>query len=108
VTAGCCSRSSPSSSSAPVWCCRSTWSTSTRCAGAFQLAAVIAPPVSGLLIGHALGSVHIGLLVVGCLVCGLLAVARLEPQLTPQVNGVRDDEPDGDGELTRPEVSAVD
>jgi MFS family permease len=60
--------------------------------GAFQLAAVISPPVSGLLIGHALGSVYIGLLVAGCLVCGLVAIARLEPQLTPQINGVRDDE----------------
>ena len=54
----------------------------------FQLAAVIAPPISGLLIGHALGSVYIGLLVAGCLVCAALAVLRLEPQLTPQVNGV--------------------
>ena len=44
--------------------------------GAFQLAAVIAPPISGLLIGHALGDVYIGLLVVGCLVCG---VARHRP-----------------------------
>ncbi len=49
--------------------------------GAFQLAAVIAPPISGLLIGHALGDVYIGLLVVGCLVCGVLAIARLEQQL---------------------------
>lgn len=61
---------------------------------AFQLAAVIAPPTSGFLIGHALGSVYIGLLVVGCLVCGGLAVARLEPQLTPEVNGVRTHEPE--------------
>ena len=58
--------------------------------GSFQLAAVIAPPISGLLIGHALGDVYIGLLVVGCLVCGLVAVARLEPQLDPGVNGVAD------------------
>lgn len=59
--------------------------------GAFQLAAVIAPPISGLLIGHALGDVYIGLLVVGCLVCGFLAVARLEGQLPARVNGVRED-----------------
>ena len=58
--------------------------------GAFQLASVIAPPIAGLLIGRALGNVYIGLLVVGCLVCGLLAVARLEPQLDPRVNGVRE------------------
>jgi MFS family permease len=76
--------------------------------GSFQLAAVIAPPISGLLIGHALGDAYIGLLVVGCLVCGLVAVARLEPQLDPSVNGVRDDETSADGELTRPVVSPVD
>jgi MFS family permease len=61
--------------------------------GAFQLAAVIAPPVSGVLIGRALGEVYIGTLVVGCLLLGVVAVARVEPQLTPHVNGVR--EPDG-------------
>ncbi len=76
--------------------------------GSFQLAAVIAPPISGLLIGHALGNVYIGLLVVGCLVCGLVAIARLEPQLTPAVNGVREDETAADGEVTPPVVSPVD
>jgi MFS family permease len=75
--------------------------------GSFQLAAVIAPPISGLLIGHALGNVYIGLLVVGCLVVGLVAIARLEPQLDPTVNGVRDDETAADGELTPPVVSPV-
>jgi MFS family permease len=76
--------------------------------GAFQLAAVIAPPISGILIGHALGSVYIGLLVVGCLVVGLVAIARLEPQLDPSVNGVRDHETEADGALTPPVVSPVD
>jgi MFS family permease len=57
--------------------------------GAFQLAAIIAPPIAGLLVGHGLGSVYIGSLVAGCLLCGFLAVARLEPQLSPEVNGVR-------------------
>jgi len=76
--------------------------------GAFQLAAVIAPPISGVLIGHALGNAYIGLLVVGCLWCGLVAIARLEPQLDPLVNGVRDDETSVDGELTPPVVSPVD
>jgi len=75
--------------------------------GSFQLAAVIAPPISGLLIGHALGNVYIGLLVVGCLACGLVAIARLEPQLDARVNGVRDDETASDGELTPPVVSPV-
>jgi len=76
--------------------------------GAFQLAAVIAPPIAGLLIGHALGDVYIGLLVAGCLVCGVLAISRLEPQLDPRVNGVREDETAADGELTPPVVSPVD
>jgi MFS family permease len=76
--------------------------------GSFQLAAVIAPPTSGVLIGHALGNVYIGLLVVGCLLCGLVAVARLEPQLDPRVNGVRQDETAVDGERTRPVISPVD
>ena len=35
--------------------------------GAFQLAAIIAPPIAGFLIGHGLDSVYIGTLVVGCL-----------------------------------------
>jgi MFS family permease len=69
---------------------------------AFQLAAVIAPAISGVLIGHALGNVYIGLLVVGCLLCGLIAVAHLEPRLDPRVNGVRDDEIPADGERALP------
>jgi MFS family permease len=81
-------------------------------AGSFQLAAVIAPPIAGLLIGHALGDVYIGLLVVGCLVCGFLAIAYLEPRLDPRVNGVAseshdqpDDDPDHDeGDQSLPPV----
>ncbi len=57
--------------------------------GSFQLAAVIAPAIAGLLVGHGLGDVYIASLVLGCLLCGALAVARVEPQLTPEVNGVR-------------------
>jgi MFS family permease len=57
--------------------------------GAFQLAAIIAPPVAGLMVGHGLGSLYIGTLVAGCLLCGVLAVVRLEPQLPPAVNGIR-------------------
>jgi MFS family permease len=56
---------------------------------AFQLAAIIAPPIAGFLVGHALGEVYIGVLVVGCLLVGAIAVLRLEPQLDPEVNGVR-------------------
>src|SRR3954451_5509410 len=57
--------------------------------GTFQLAAIIAPPIAGALVGHGLGSVYIGSLVVGCLLLGVFAVVRLEPQLDPEVNGVR-------------------
>jgi MFS family permease len=75
--------------------------------GSFQLAAVIAPPISGILIGHALGDVYIGLLIVGSLLCGLVAIAWLEPRLDPSVNGVHDDETAVDGEITPPVVSPV-
>jgi MFS family permease len=75
--------------------------------GSFQLAAVIAPPISGVLIGHALGDVYIGLLIAGSLLCGLLAIARLEPQLDPRVNGVRDDETAADGEVGLPVTTPV-
>lgn len=57
--------------------------------GAFALAAVVAPPVTGLLLGADLGVVYVVLLVLGCLVVALLAVGHLEPRLTPAVNGVR-------------------
>ena len=76
--------------------------------GAFQLAAVIAPPIAGFLIGRALGDVYIGLLVVGCLVCGVVAIASLEHRLSPEVNGVRATETAADGELTPPVVSPID
>lgn len=56
---------------------------------AFQLPAVIAPPVAGFLIGHGLGDVYIGLLVVGSIVLGAIALAWVEPQLDPETNGVR-------------------
>ena len=59
---------------------------------AFQLAQIIAPPIAGFLIGHHLDSVYIGTLVVGCVLLGVLAIARLEPQLPPGVNGVREPE----------------
>ena len=55
---------------------------------AFSTAAIIAPPVAGVLIGHGLGGVQIALLVGGCLACGVLAVGRLERDLPPEANGV--------------------
>jgi MFS family permease len=75
--------------------------------GSFQLAAVIAPPISGILIGHALGNVYIGLLIVGSLLCSLVAIARLEPRLDPAVNGVREDETQVDGEVGLPVTTPV-
>ncbi|MFC7493372.1 MULTISPECIES: MFS transporter [unclassified Nocardioides] len=59
---------------------------------AFQAAQIIAPPIAGFLIGHHLGSVYIGTLVIGCVLLGALAVVRLEPQLPTGVNGVREAE----------------
>lgn len=54
----------------------------------FQLPAIIAPPLSGLLIGAHLGSVYIAILVTGSLLIGVYSVLRLEPQLSPEINGV--------------------
>jgi MFS family permease len=56
--------------------------------GSFQLAAVLAPPVAGWLIGHGLGSAYITALVAGSLLLGALAILRLEPQLPDHVNGL--------------------
>ena len=69
--------------------------------GAFQLAAVIAPAISGVLIGQALGEVYIGLLVVGSLLCGALAVLEVERQLEPSVNGVLEPSRDEKGRAHR-------
>ena len=56
-------------------------------AGAFSLAAIVAPAIAGWLIGHALGSVYIVMLVVGCAAVIWVAL-RLEPRLPAGVNGV--------------------
>ncbi len=56
-------------------------------AGAFSLAAIIAPAIAGWLIGHAWGSVYIVMLVVGCAAVIWVAL-RLEPRLPAGVNGV--------------------
>jgi MFS family permease len=56
--------------------------------GAFQLAAVVSPPVAGALIDHGLGAGYIAALVVGSVSLGVIAVVRLEPQLPPRANGV--------------------
>lgn len=57
--------------------------------GVFNLAAIIAPPVAGFLIGHGLSQVYIVVLVAGCLLVGALSVLRLERQLPAGLNGVR-------------------
>ncbi len=67
--------------------------------GAFQAAQIIAPPIAGFLIGRGLDSVYIGTLVLGCVVLGVLAVVRLEPQLPPGVNGIREPELVADPDL---------
>ena len=61
--------------------------------GAFQLAAVAGPAVSGMLIGQGLGSGYIGLLVLGSLAIGVYAVLVVEPRLPAGVNGVPVREP---------------
>jgi MFS family permease len=56
---------------------------------AFQLPGVIAPPISGALIGHHLGGLYVAVLVAGSLLVGVHAITRLEPQLPAEVNGRR-------------------
>jgi MFS family permease len=56
-------------------------------AGAFSLAAIVAPAVAGWLIGHALGSLYIVMLVAGCAVVAWVALS-LERRLPEGVNGV--------------------
>lgn len=56
-------------------------------AAMFQLPSMVAPPIAGALIGAGLGWLYVALLVAGCALVGVLAVVRLEPQLSPDVNG---------------------
>ena len=55
----------------------------------YQLPSMIAPPIAGALIGAGLGWAYIALLLIGCVLVAWLAIARLEPQLSPRVNGLR-------------------
>ncbi|TIC81945.1 MFS transporter [Nocardioides sp. GY 10127] len=71
----------------------------------FQSAAIIAPPIAGFLVGHGLGQTYIGLLVMGSLVLGVVAVVHLEKRLSPAVNGVR--EPEVPGAETLPAGGVV-
>jgi MFS family permease len=62
-------------------------------AGAFSLAAIIAPVIAGWLIGHGAGGLYIVQLVVGCAAVVWVA-SRLEVTLPPGVNGVPVPQPD--------------
>jgi MFS family permease len=62
--------------------------TNALTSGAFQLPMVLAPPVSGWLIGHHLQGAYVVLLVVGCLLVAVVAVVQLEPRITPAANGI--------------------
>ena len=65
---------------------------------AFQLPMVLAPPVSGWLIGHGFGSEYVAVLVVGCAAVAAVAVLRLEPQISARANGVPEADLAGLGE----------
>ncbi len=55
----------------------------------FSLPGIIAPVTAGFLIGHGFAGVYIGMLVVGSVAIGALAVWLVEPRLPAGVNGVR-------------------
>jgi MFS family permease len=59
---------------------------------AFQLGAITGPIAAGLLLGNGLGGWYIGVMVAGCAIIGVLALA-LERRLSPQANGVTVPEP---------------
>ena len=54
----------------------------------FQLASVVAPPVAGFFIDRDMSSSYSGMLLAGSVVVAILSL-RLEPQLSPQANGLR-------------------
>lgn len=56
-------------------------------AAAFQGGAIVGPAVAGLLLDHDLASTYVGLMLVGCLSVGVMALA-LERRLSPVTNGV--------------------
>jgi len=66
---------------------------------AFNGAAILAPPVTGFLVGSGLGGVYVGLLVAGSLALAAYAVLGVEPHLSDRVNGLRPAEPDPDAPL---------
>ncbi len=60
-------------------------------AGSFQVGAITAPIVAGWLLNRQLGGVFIGVIVAGLAGVAVLALA-LERQITPEVNGILDDQ----------------
>jgi MFS family permease len=75
--------------------------TNALTSGAFQLPMVLAPPVSGWLIGHHLQGTYVALLVVGCVLVAVVAVVQLEPRITPSANGINIP-PEADGPAPTP------
>jgi MFS family permease len=57
-------------------------------AGAFQLAAVAGPVVAGVMLGAHLNVAFIGMLILGCAVMALIAIA-VEHRIPAQANGIR-------------------
>ena len=57
-------------------------------AGAFQLAAVTGPVVAGVMLGARFNVAFIGMLILGCAVMALIAVA-VERRIPAQANGIR-------------------
>ncbi|MDQ2758805.1 MAG: MFS transporter, partial [Actinomycetota bacterium] len=55
---------------------------------AWQLASVVGPPVAGVLIGRGWGGAYVAMLVAGCALVAVLALA-VERRVPPYVNGVR-------------------
>ena len=83
--------------------------TNALTSGAFQLPMVLAPPVSGWLIGHHLQGAYVVLLVVGCLLVAVVAVVQLEPRITPAANGINiPPETDGPAPTPGPAVQHAD
>jgi MFS family permease len=83
--------------------------TNALTSGAFQLPMVLAPPVSGWLIGHHLEGTYVALLVIGCVLVAVVAVVQLEPRITPAANGINiPPETDGPAPTPGPAVQHAD
>lgn len=54
----------------------------------FQLASIAGPPLSGVMIGAGLGAEWLGLLFLGLVATALVAIRWVEPNLSPEANGI--------------------